>query len=148
VAGRIAARRVYDPPTPDEGIRVLIMRLWPRGIPKGRVDRWLRELGPVLPLLRAFRGGRISWPEYRRRYLAGLARPAARAQLQQVRALARAGQITLLCGCPDERRCHRTILREYLMKRRRPSAGLARAIRSGGGRGGGLGGPLRRSPLV
>jgi len=90
------------------------MRLWPRGIRKDRVDRWLRELGPVVPLLRAFRAGRVSWPEYRRRYLAGLARPEARAQLDEVRGMARRGPVTLLCGCAVEARCHRSLLRDHL----------------------------------
>jgi uncharacterized protein YeaO (DUF488 family) len=90
------------------------MRLWPRAVPKSRIDRWLRELGPELPLLRAFRSGRLGWPGYRRRYLAGLGRPAAQAALDEVRALARRGLVTLLCGCPDEARCHRTLLRGYL----------------------------------
>ena len=57
----IAAKRIYDPPSDSEGMRVLIMRLWPRGIRKTRVDVWLKELGPVLPLLRALsrRRGRL-----------------------------------------------------------------------------------------
>jgi uncharacterized protein YeaO (DUF488 family) len=93
------------------------MRLWPRGVAKGRVDRWLRELGPARPLLRAFRRGRIGWPEFRRRYLAGLGRLEARSPLREVRGLARRGTVTLLCGCPDEGRCHRALLRGYLTKR-------------------------------
>jgi uncharacterized protein YeaO (DUF488 family) len=92
------------------------MRLWPRGIRKSRVDVWLRELGPVLPLLRAFRAGKVGWAGYRRRYLAGLRRPEARVELAEVRRLARRGRVTLLCGCPDETRCHRTLLRGYLSR--------------------------------
>ena len=94
---------------------MLIMRLWPRGIRKDRVDLWLKELGPVVPLLRAFRAGKIGWAGYRRRYLKGLERPEAQAALAEVRALARTGRVTLLCGCPDEARCHRSLLREYLL---------------------------------
>ena len=111
---RIRTRRVYDPASRADGTRVLIMRLWPRGIRKSRVDLWLRELGPVVELLRAFRGGQVDWTEYRRRYLAGLRHAEAQAQVAEVRRLARAGTVTLLCGCPDERRCHRTLLRAYL----------------------------------
>ncbi|MGH7391410.1 MAG: DUF488 domain-containing protein [Candidatus Rokuibacteriota bacterium] len=118
MASRIRTKRVYEPAARGDGARVLIMRLWPRGIRKDRVDRWLRELGPVVPLLRAFRAGRLTWPEYRRRYRAGLARPEAREQLAEVRALARRGPVTLLCGCPDETRCHRSLLREHLTRRR------------------------------
>jgi uncharacterized protein YeaO (DUF488 family)/uncharacterized protein with GYD domain len=77
----IAAKRIYDPPGDADGTRVLIMRLWPRGIRKSRVDLWLKELGPVLPLLRAFRGGELDWAQYTRRYLAGLERPIAAPRL-------------------------------------------------------------------
>ena len=49
----IATKRIYDPAAADDGHRVLIMRLWPRGIRKERVDVWLKELGPVPELLRA-----------------------------------------------------------------------------------------------
>ncbi len=113
---RIRTARVYDASARRDGARVLIMRLWPRGIRKTRVDRWLKELGPSLPLLRAFRRGDLGWAAYRRRYLAGLAGPAAGAALQEVRALARRRPVTLLCGCADETRCHRTLLRAYLAR--------------------------------
>ena len=111
----IAIKRVYEPKTKTDGTRVLIMRLWPRGIRKTHVDIWLTELGPVLPLMRAFRSGRISWTEYRRRYRKGLARPEAQAPLATVRAYEKSGRVTLLCGCPDENRCHRSLLRDYLL---------------------------------
>src|SRR5262249_17780814 len=111
----IAAKRIYDPPSASDGRPALIMRLWPRGIRKSRVDVWLKELGPILPLMRAFRGGQIGWAEYRRRYLAGLKRPEAQAPLAEVRAAAKTGTVTLFCGCPDESRCHRSLLRGYLL---------------------------------
>ena len=111
----IRAKRVYDPAEAKDGARVLIMRLWPRGIRKDRVDLWLKELGPVVPLLRAYRGGKLGWAEYRRRYLAGLVRPEAQEAVARVRQLAREGSVTLLCGCPDEARCHRSLLRTYLL---------------------------------
>lgn len=114
---RVLTKRVYDPAAPSDGTRVLIMRLWPRGIRKDRVRLWLRELGPVTPLLRAFRGGAIGWSEYRRRYLRGLGRPEAREALARLRGLIREGPVTLLCGCADERRCHRSLLKAYLAGR-------------------------------
>jgi uncharacterized protein YeaO (DUF488 family) len=116
----VGTARIYDPLAPDSGTRVLIMRLWPRGIRKDRVDMWLKELGPVVPLLRDFRSGQVDWDEYRRRYLAGLERPEARHAIDQVVGIARQGPVTLLCGCPDEHRCHRSLLREYLVERMHP----------------------------
>ena len=111
----IEAKRIYDAAEAKDGVRVLIMRLWPRGIRKDRVDLWLKELGPVVPLLRAYRGGKLGWAEYQRRYLDGLERPEAQEAVVQVRALARKGTVSLLCGCPDEARCHRSLLRKYLL---------------------------------
>jgi uncharacterized protein YeaO (DUF488 family) len=117
VASLIATKRIYEPAAADDGARVLIMRLWPRGIRKERVDRWLKELGPVVPLLRAFLDKEITWEQYQPRYLAGLERPEARAALAETAELARAGRVTLLCGCADEQRCHRTLLKAYLDER-------------------------------
>ncbi|HYS16772.1 MAG TPA: DUF488 family protein [Candidatus Binatia bacterium] len=111
----IAAKRIYDPPAESDGTRVLIMRLWPRGIRKSRVDLWLKELGPVLPLLRAFRAGEVDWAEYTRRYLEGLGRAEAQAPLATVRDAAKDGRVTLFCGCADEARCHRSLLRAHLL---------------------------------
>jgi uncharacterized protein YeaO (DUF488 family) len=108
---------VYDAPGRRDGARILIMRLWPRGIRKTRVDRWLKELGPSLLLLRAFRRGNLGWAAYRRQYVRGLASPPAQAALSEVRALARRRPVTLLCGCSDETRCHRSLLRAYLARR-------------------------------
>jgi uncharacterized protein YeaO (DUF488 family) len=116
-ASRIATRRIYEPAAKADGTRVLIMRLWPRGIRKERTDLWLKELGPVVPLLRGFLDKKISWEQYVPRYLEGLERPEAQAALAEVRKLARRGRVTLLCGCADEQRCHRTLLKKYLDER-------------------------------
>jgi uncharacterized protein YeaO (DUF488 family) len=132
---RVKTKRVYEPSAPEDGARVLIMRLWPRGIRKDRVSVWLRELGPVLPLLRAFRAGTVSWPQYQRRYRAGLGRPEAQAALREVRGLGRRGTVTLLCVCHDPQRCHRTLLRDALT-RGVAYTGARRARR----------GPARRAP--
>lgn len=112
---RLATKRVYDPSSRADGASVLIMRLWPRGIRRSRVDVWLKELGPILPLLRAFRGGRVGWAEYGRRYRVGLRRPEAREALAEVRRRLRRGRVTLLCGCPNEARCHRGLLKTHLL---------------------------------
>ena len=110
----VAIKRVYDPAGAADGHRVLIMRLWPRGIRKERVSQWLKELGPVPELLRAYLDEKITWKQYVPRYLAGLERPEAQAAIAEVRARAAKGRVTLLCGCPDEARCHRSLLRDYL----------------------------------
>jgi uncharacterized protein YeaO (DUF488 family) len=113
--GRVATKRIYEAPGAEDGTRVLIMRYWPRGIRKEKVDVWLRELAPVVPLLRSYLDGAITWAQYVPRYLAGLRRPEAQAALAEVRRLARQGRVTLLCGCADARRCHRTLLQRHLL---------------------------------
>jgi uncharacterized protein YeaO (DUF488 family) len=130
-AARIVTKRIYAPAAADDGHRVLIMRLWPRGIRKERVDTWLKELGPVPTLLREYLDERITWAQYVPRYLAGLERPEAQQAIAEVRRRAREGRVTLLCGCEDEERCHRSLLRGYLLDspRARPRSPRPRAAR-------------------
>ncbi len=110
----IRTKRIYEPGEIQDGNRVLVMRLWPRGIRKEAVDLWLRDLGADPANIKAWKAGRLEWPEMRRRYLAGLRRPEAQAALAQLRALARLGTVTLLCSCEDETRCHRRLLKQAL----------------------------------
>jgi uncharacterized protein YeaO (DUF488 family) len=112
----VKTKRIYERPAKADGVRLLVMRLWPRGIKRASVDLWLKDLGADLPNLRAYRAGRIGWPEMRRRYLAGLRREPATAALKRLRGLARRRTVTLLCACPDEARCHRGILRAVLRR--------------------------------
>lgn len=107
---KVRTKRIYEPAAAADGMRVLVMRLWPRGIRKSKVDLWLRDLGAELGNLRLWNAGRLSWPELRRRYLAGLKRPPASEALATLRALARRRRVTLLCSCADPAHCHRTIL--------------------------------------
>jgi uncharacterized protein YeaO (DUF488 family) len=108
--GRVGTKRIYEPVAPSDGVRVLVMRLWPRGIRKSQVDLWLRDLGAEIGNLRLWNAGRLSWPELRRRYLAGLKRPPASEALATLRALTRRRRVTLLCSCADPAHCHRTLL--------------------------------------
>jgi uncharacterized protein YeaO (DUF488 family) len=106
----LKAKRVYDKPERADGTRVLVMRLWPRGIKKSAVDVWLKDLGAEVANLRAYKAGRIGWPEMRRRYLAGLKREPAASALKRLKAMARRGRVTALCSCADAKRCHRSLL--------------------------------------
>jgi uncharacterized protein YeaO (DUF488 family) len=110
----LRTKRVYDKPLRADGTRVLVMRLWPRGIKKSTVDLWLKDLGAEVANLRAFKAGRIGWTEMRRRYLAGLKRAPAASAFRRLRAMAKRGRVTVLCSCADEKRCHRSLLRAAL----------------------------------
>ncbi len=112
----VKAKRIYEPPAKSDGLRVLVMRLWPRGIRKNAVDLWLKELGADVANIKAWKAGRLGWDEMRRRYVAGLREPSARAALAQLRALAKKRTVTLLCSCEEEARCHRGILKSLLRR--------------------------------
>ncbi len=59
----ILTARIYEPPPPEDGYRLHVMRFWPRGVRKEAVDGWERELAPSAELLRAYRAGRVEWAE-------------------------------------------------------------------------------------
>ncbi|GAA3276740.1 DUF488 domain-containing protein [Streptomyces lavendulae] len=110
----IRLRRVYDPPEPEaDGLRVLVDRLWPRGLSKeaAAVDEWPRALTPSAELRKWFHGGG-SAGEFRRRYEAELAEPEAVAELERLRSLA--GPLTLLTAVKDPGASHAAILAEHL----------------------------------
>jgi uncharacterized protein YeaO (DUF488 family) len=108
----IRTKRIYDPPSPEDGHRLLIMRLWPRGVKKGAVDGWEKDLGPSRELLTSFRAGNIGWGELAARYREEVS--ARQDLLARYRDLGRRQTLTLLCSCQDEARCHRSLLREIL----------------------------------
>lgn len=109
-------KRVYAPPAQDEGRRILVDRLWPRGIAKAALADvpWLKEIAPSTPLRGWFGHQPAKWREFRRRYFAELdAQPAAVAEL---RALARHGRITLLYAAHDAEHNNAVALRDYLLR--------------------------------
>ncbi len=111
----VLTKRIYDPPSKNDGTRILVMRLYPRGIRRELVDEWRRELGTGLPLIKAWKAGKITWPELAKRYKAQIAGdPAAQASLKELKRRARSERLTLLCGCEDEKHCHRSLLKAII----------------------------------
>lgn len=112
----VRVRRVYDPPEPEaDGVRVLVDRLWPRGLSKqaAAVDEWPRALTPSAELRRWFHGGG-SAAEFRERYLAELRAPEAVAELARLRMAAAGGPVTLLTAVRDPAAGHAAVLAELL----------------------------------
>jgi uncharacterized protein YeaO (DUF488 family) len=110
----IRIKRVYDPPSPEDGIRVLVDRLWPRGLSKraARFDRWEREVAPSTELRRWYGHDPARYAEFRRRYLAELkGRPEL---LQRLREDARRGPLTLLFAAREGERSNAAVLKECL----------------------------------
>ena len=114
---RVQLKRAYDPPSPRDGTRILVDRLWPRGVKKAkaRIDLWLNDAAPSTALRQWFGHDPARWNEFRRRYRAELKhQPEAMAQL---RTLARQGRITIVFGARDERRNQAFVLRSLLAGR-------------------------------
>ncbi|MGY5307691.1 DUF488 domain-containing protein [Nocardia gipuzkoensis] len=110
-------KRVYDTPDPDDGTRVLVDRLWPRGITKAqaRVDRWPKALAPSTELRRWFHADRDArGPEFARRYRAELGAPDVQQDLRELRTLAAEGPVTLLTAVQDPANSHVPVLLDVL----------------------------------
>ena len=99
----IRARRVYDDPSPEDGARVLVDRVWPRGLRKdaARLDEWAKDVAPSTGLRTWYRHDPAEFDEFRRRYTAELAGPGPREALGRLRARAADGPVTLLTATKD-----------------------------------------------
>ena len=112
----IRLKRVYDPPAPEDGLRVLVDRLWPRGLSKERaeLDLWAKDVAPSTALRTAFHHDGLSWDDFESAYRAEL-EGSARAAVAALRAdLAAHPVVTLLHAVADEEHNHAVILREAL----------------------------------
>jgi uncharacterized protein YeaO (DUF488 family) len=99
----IRVRRVYDDPVPEDGTRVLVDRVWPRGLRKdaARLDDWAKDAAPSSELRRWYGHDPAKFGEFRHRYTAELAQPGPHAALGRLRALAAQGPVTLLTATKD-----------------------------------------------
>ena len=114
----VKTKRVYDPPSPEDGVRILVMRFYPRGVKREAFHEWRKELGTDPELIWEWKSGAISWDEFARCYEAQIsADPKAQASLDELAQRARKETLTLLCACDDETHCHRTLLRAMIERR-------------------------------
>ena len=109
-------KRAYDSADEADGERLLVDRLWPRGLRKdqARLSAWLKDLAPSDELRRWFAHDPERWPAFQMRYRAELADPQRAAQLQQVGAMARQGTVTLLFAARDAQRNNAVVLKEAI----------------------------------
>jgi len=113
----VQVKRAYEPPSKHDGIRVLVDRLWPRGLSRAHasIDLWLKDIAPSVSLRRWFKLQPERWSEFVRRYREELdGKPASTAALIGA---ARCGRITLLFGARDSRRNSAVALHQYLTER-------------------------------
>ena len=111
---RLMTKRIYDPPAKSDGRRILIDRLWPRGLTKAaaRIDHWVREIAPSNELRRWYAHDHAKWPEFRKRYFAELdANPDG---VSALKAALGKGPATFLFSSKEERLNNATALVEYL----------------------------------
>lgn len=97
---KVAVRRVYDAPSELDGARVLVDRIWPRGLPKSKaaLDEWCKEVAPSDALRKWYGHDPAKFAEFSRRYQAELTEPGRAEALQHLRELADARPLTLLTG--------------------------------------------------
>lgn len=110
----IGVKRIYEPPEPTDGYRLLVDRLWPRGVSKERaaIDAWMREVAPSSELRRWFGHDASRWEEFKRRYAEEL---DTRADLvAEILSLARDRRVTLLYSARDRDHNQAVALEEYL----------------------------------
>ena len=126
----VVVKRIYEPAKRADGARVLVDRLWPRGISKDKaaLHGWMRELAPSDMLREWFHANRTHWTAFRRYYLKELALPEAEAGLNKLYALAhRRTRVTLLFASRDEVRNNAVVLKELLEGMKKPPTGTGPA---------------------
>lgn len=111
----IKLKRAYEPPANDDGIRILIDRLWPRGVKKtaASIDEWMKEIAPSTALRKWFGHDPSRWPEFRRRYRKEIAEHPM--EFDRLRALVQHGPITLVFSARDQEHNDAVVLREMLL---------------------------------
>jgi uncharacterized protein YeaO (DUF488 family) len=112
-------KRVYEPPETADGVRVLVDRLWPRGLSRERakIDLWLKEIAPSDALRRRFHGDPSAWGHFKTAYYAELEEAPAQSALDALLDRLSRGPITLLFAARDETRNNAVALMEWLEKR-------------------------------
>jgi len=116
-------KRVYEPAAAADGARVLVDRLWPRGVArdKAKIDLWLKDIAPGDALRKRFHARPEAWEAFRKAYAAELAGAAAEAAVKELLALLERGPVTLLYASRDERRNNAAALKAWLEERGRPA---------------------------
>lgn len=116
----VRIKRVYVEPSPGDGVRILVDRVWPRGVSKGqaRLDAWRKDLAPSTELRKWFGHDPKKWDDFRTRYRMDLRRPEQSEAIQELARLARSKTVTLLYGAADAEHNQAVVLKELLEQMR------------------------------
>ena len=122
----IKLKRIYEPATRDDGVRVLVERLWPRGVKKAsaHLDEWAKEVAPSGVLRRWFHHDPTRWEEFKRRYSREL--DGNEERWRSLLAAASKGRVTLVYSSQDRENNNAVALKEYLDRRRQSRSGHVR----------------------
>lgn len=114
----ITVKRAYEAPEERDGRRILVDRVWPRGVRKDelRLDAWYRDLAPSTELRKWFAHDPERWSEFQKRYAAELKRAQARERIRELAALGKRGRVTLIYSARDEEHNQAIVLRDYLKR--------------------------------
>jgi uncharacterized protein YeaO (DUF488 family) len=113
----IKTKSLYKPKESDDGTRILISRLYPRGIKKSSFDEWFKELSPSLDLIHEYKNNEISWKKFLSSYKSEISKnPKSLDLIKQIRKKNKSEDITFLCFESDGEPCHRHVLREIVKK--------------------------------
>lgn len=124
----VAVKRVYESASRSDGARVLVDRLWPRGLRKSVAHEWLRDLAPSDTLRKWFHAQPDLWLGFRRRYLKELAHPEAQKDLQKLYSMSRKKKrLTLLFASKNEKHNNAVVLKDLLDGMRKPPTGTGPA---------------------
>ena len=121
----IRIKRVYSETSARDGVRILVDRVWPRGISKerARIVQWRKDLAPTTPLRKWFGHEPARWSEFRRRYRTELTRSGMMDELKKLARLSRKRRITLVYSAADEGHNQAVVLMELIGELRRPLPG-------------------------
>jgi uncharacterized protein YeaO (DUF488 family) len=122
----VAIKRVYEMPSPHDGARVLVDRLWPRGLTKevAALDAWLKDVAPSNELRKWIHSHPLQWSKFREKYLKELASEMANQALQQLYEIAKRNRrLTLLYAAKDEEHNNAAVLKQLLDGDRKPPTG-------------------------
>jgi uncharacterized protein YeaO (DUF488 family) len=116
-ADHVRLKRAYEPPAPDDGTRILIDRLWPRGVKKtdAAIDEWMKEIAPSAELRKWFGHDPERWQKFRSRYKSEIRHHPD--EFDRLRKLAQRGRITLVFSARDEAHNDAVVLQELLLAR-------------------------------
>jgi uncharacterized protein YeaO (DUF488 family) len=113
----VEIKRAYEAASAEDGYRVLVDGLWPRGITKAelKIDAWMREIAPSVALRKSYCHIPEKWEAFRKRYRQELSRPPRKALLEELIDRARKGEVTLVFGARDAERSNAAVVAEMVL---------------------------------